>query len=284
MAILDDLCVSEVLSFVGGVNDILEWNTVRKDMSKKILLNLKNNSKLDKVSSPSIQTYTSVMKKKCVICHETYSGKINSPFKIPAHPRCILKLTTAVGRIDRKVIVNPIKLLDTIKDTIPFSCYKMMGKNFTYSIIEKEIPGIFPREKTLEYFLSTHKDTVDAHNSHELNIRKVRSENTAEIRRIVNTKTKEERVCGIEKWTGMKFSEWFDCIPKPARGAVYKWKSVAHCIAGTRLIADNVGNISDDVIFHILKRKKKLTFEHVEYEFDNVIKIGEFKYLHCKLF
>ena len=121
MAILDDLCVSEVLSFVGGVNDILEWNTVRKDMSKKILLNLKNNSKLDKVSSPSIQTYTSVMKKKCVICHETYSGKINSPFKIPAHPRCILKLTTAVGRIDRKVIVNPIKLLDTIKDTIPVS-------------------------------------------------------------------------------------------------------------------------------------------------------------------
>lgn len=274
MSILDDRCISEVLSYMAESNDLLEWTTVRKDMPKRIDSNLKENPKLKLVSSPCLRTYVSITKKKCVICHKAYSGRINTPFKIPGHTKCIWKLKTALGKIDSKVIVNPQKILGLIKETIPVSSYKYMGNSPTYTIIENEIPGIVSREDTLEYFIDVHRDMIDAHNSHELESKLETSKRKTLARKVAKKQKDLERRNDIEEITGMKFSTWLSGIPKPARRAVYRWESVQQCIDGTRLIEKNIGEFSDDFIYNAVRRKN-LSMYFVMAHINTATKFGE---------
>ena len=78
----------------------------------------------------------------------------------------------------------------------------------------------------------------------------------------------------VSKKSGMKFSTWLNGIPKPARSAVYKWESVQDCIKGTRLIGENVGRFSDDLVSYAV-RGRKLRMHNVVVHFNTFRQVGE---------
>lgn len=196
---------------------------------------------------PGIGHFKALVEQKCIVCKSSYRGGIRGPWGIPAHPGCTKGLEVNLRYVKGGI---PEELLPLIRSTIPvniregYSSYSHC--QYTYeTVILKPIPGVIPRQMTLEYFFEAHADEVSSFlnrvRAEEEAKQQKRKREAGEKRAARQTKQKmvnHDRRTSIERLAGTTYLRWMRGVPKCAKKLVAKL-SAEDSLVAVSLVAAN---------------------------------------------